>query len=106
MEKNEGPEIKERKLRERKEWIEKYLDKTENKKLPDKAKDYHDKEKMYPLSQEELDSMVKKKDDKKAPAKAGKDKKKDKGGKDEEEKKESLLSLEILMRLNEQIETY
>ena len=29
--KNEGPEIKERKLRERKEWIEKYLDKTENK---------------------------------------------------------------------------
>ena len=47
---NEGPEIKERKLRERKEWIEQYLDRTENKKLPEKALDYHDKEKMFPLT--------------------------------------------------------
>lgn len=52
VKKNEGPEIKEKKMRERKEWIETYLDRTENKKLPDKAIDFHDKEKMFPLSQD------------------------------------------------------
>jgi len=29
------------------------LDRTDNKKLPDKAIDYHDKEKMFPLTAEE-----------------------------------------------------
>lgn len=57
--KNEGPEIKENKIKERKEWIEKYLDMTENskgwiilidmiEKLPEKAADFHDQEKKFP----------------------------------------------------------
>lgn len=50
---NEGPEIKERKRKERIEWIETYLDRTNNKKLPEKATDFYDKEKMYPLTAEE-----------------------------------------------------
>jgi hypothetical protein len=33
VKKNEGPEIKEKKMKERKQWIEKYLDMTENSKL-------------------------------------------------------------------------
>jgi hypothetical protein len=50
---NEGPEIKERLKKERVQWIESYLDRTNNKKLPEKAIDYYDKEKVYPLTQEQ-----------------------------------------------------
>lgn len=59
VKRNEGPETKERKMKERKEWIETFLDRTDNKKLPEKAIDFYDKEKMFPLSQEAQDAMQK-----------------------------------------------
>ncbi|CAD8093406.1 unnamed protein product [Paramecium sonneborni] len=104
VQETEGPEIKEKKIKERIDWIDMYLDKTEGKKLPAKAIDYYDDKKRYPPSQEELDAL---KGGKKGAKKENKPEKKGKKGKkDKKEEKKDTIDLTTVVKINERVEEY